>query len=103
MRAVVLYKLNKINLEKLIFKGFFWIILMVISIFAKNIVSEAIILSITEGDYMTIYDIVLSFGLLISLMLNIKLTNNLNTNTRKINKLLSIYSIKDSSDNCKRK
>lgn len=97
LRAVVLYKIKKISMSKMTLKIFFWMSLMITSIFAKYIISEAIVLSITDGDFMTIYDIVLSFGLLISLMLNAKLINVLNDNSKKINKLLSLYSIDSSS------
>jgi hypothetical protein len=95
LRALTLYKLNKINSKKMLIKLLFWLSLMAISILAKYIVSEAIVLSITAGDYITIYDIVIAFGLLISLMLNIKLAITLNNNSNRLNKLLSIYSIKN--------
>lgn len=97
LRAVTLYKLDKIKAGKMLIKLCFWFLLLIISIFAKYIVSEAILLSITGGDYITVYDIVLSFGLLVSLLLNAKLYLALSDNSNRINQLLSIYSINSMS------
>lgn len=80
----------------------FWTSLLIVSALAKYIVSEAILLSITGGDYITIYDIVLAFGLLVSLVFNAKLYLAISNNSDRINQLLSIYSINSmAKDNSK--
>ena len=102
LRSITLYKLNKIKGRKMLIKLCFWTSLLIVSALAKYIVSEAILLSITGGDYITIYDIVLAFGLLVSLVFNAKLYLAISNNSDRINQLLSIYSINSmAKDNSK--
>lgn len=92
VRAVTLYKLKRISPNKAALKIILWSGFMLICIFAKLIVDEAIKLNVTGGDYITIYDIALAFSVILSFMMNIKLIIMLNNTNSKLIKLVSRYS-----------